>query len=73
MVNKWIRTSYPEELSLEIERILLDCENQGIFLRSKTEAAKIIAEKSRRYRMPKGDLIDYLREINRREKNEQKR
>jgi hypothetical protein len=64
MANKWIRTSYPEELAKEIDRILVDCEKQGIFLRSKTEAAKIIAEKSRRYKMPKNELIAYLREIN---------
>ena len=46
----------------EIERVLWDCDKNGIFI-SKKIAGAIVSEKSKRGKMSKEEIIDYVRKI----------
>jgi len=62
MASDIIRGFYHKSLAKEIERVLGDCKSIGLFI-SKKLATAIIAEKSKRYKMQKQEIIDYLNKL----------
>jgi predicted Rdx family selenoprotein len=62
MVSDFVHDAIPKTLADEIKRVLLESENQGIFL-SKKQAGIIVAEKSKRGKMDVAEIKDYIRKL----------
>ena len=60
----YVRGGFHTSLAKEIERVLLECENAGIFL-NKKEASAVVAEKSKRGKMNTLEIQDYIKQLKR--------
>jgi len=60
--NDIVRGFYHKSLAKEIERVLGDCKSIGLFI-NKKQATAIIAQKSKRGKMLKEEIIEYLNKL----------
>ena len=67
MSNKdYVRGGYHKNLEKEINRVLIECENLGIFLPTKKLASALVAQKSKIGRMDKQEIIIFLKDFDKR-------
>jgi len=66
MSKDYVRGGYHKDLEKEINRVLLDCENLGIFLPSKKLASALVAQKSKIGKMNKSEIIAFLKGFDKR-------
>jgi len=62
MVKDYIHGAYHKELADEINRVLLNCEKNGIFI-NKKNASAIVAEKSKKGKMTLVEIKEYVKRL----------
>lgn len=60
--DDWVHDAFHKNLAIEIKRVMLECDKQGIFLNKKLATA-LVAEKSKRGKMTISEIKNYIRQI----------